>query len=564
MRDILHDGDLFMNSTIDEIEDVVNGIVCTAEGEIQKINENFAVFVDRLLEDIQFNNLTSRVDDIVGLLDSQKRILEDVNDVIGVQSSIVELLTDLEIECREIIPIIDSAQCDILTTISLQLDGLPIESIPPPDENLAGNLENLMDIFDDVTHQIENIDISDILSQLSDEVNSISDNFSEELSSIDDIQEKIFRNDNIPTNMEELYDNYLKHINTGFLIVSGFLALILTFVLIGLICGVSQKSSHCGSRSLCSSLSVFFIASVFLFLICMALFVVGAITQKLVCDTFNDPESSEAAPLLDLFLNDAFNDAVNLNDAFNLSVSVIISGIHQGLPVYPLLQLRNLYDINNLVNWKEDFNISSIIDSTMGSIDDVISDVTDRESQITANEDEIVDLVRNLDSTINPILDSLLDPSQINEPIKESRDLLDSIIDGIPSVPEVADFTNGLAKLSSEVGHLEENITNVQNDFRVILETFGDGDGERLDLESYVETTFFIVGEAFDIFPTEVETFINGTIDDLIGAVDDEVPGIIDAVKTVGKTLPLSNIFNSTYTHMCLELVSPLNSGWNA
>ena len=112
--------------------------------------------------------------------------------------------------------------------------------------------------------------------------------------------------------------------------------------------------------------------------------------------------------------------------------------------------------------------------------------------------------------------------------------------------------------------NLEENITNVQNDFRVILETFGDGDGERLDLESYVETTFFIVGEAFDIFPTEVETFINGTIDDLNGAVDDEVPGIIDAVKTVGKTLPLSNIFNSTYTHMCLELVSPLNSGWNA
>ena len=42
MRDILHDGDLFINSTIDEIEDVVNGIVCTAEGEIQKINENFA------------------------------------------------------------------------------------------------------------------------------------------------------------------------------------------------------------------------------------------------------------------------------------------------------------------------------------------------------------------------------------------------------------------------------------------------------------------------------------------------------------------------------------------
>ena len=58
-----------------------------------------------------------------------------------------------------------------------------------------------------------------------------------------------------------------------------------------------------------------------------------------------------------------------------------------------------------------------------------------------------------------------------------------------------------------------------------------------------------------------VETFVDETIDELLEAVDEEIPNIIDSVNTVGGTLPLSNIYNATYTHVCLEIVSPLNSG---
>jgi hypothetical protein len=41
MKDILHDGDLFMNLTIDEIEDVVDGIVDIVDEEIKNINVKF-------------------------------------------------------------------------------------------------------------------------------------------------------------------------------------------------------------------------------------------------------------------------------------------------------------------------------------------------------------------------------------------------------------------------------------------------------------------------------------------------------------------------------------------
>ena len=562
MSDILHDGDLFMNLTIDEIEDVVDGIVDTVDGEIQNINVNFDGFVDKLLDDIQLNELKIRVDDIVELFDNQTLIVEDVNGVIGVQTKIINQLGDLVTDCKELL-LTNPSLCDTLSTISTNLGNINIEEIPAPDENLVQDVHDIGDLFDDVTSEIENINISEILSQLSEEVSSISDYVSEELSSVDDIQEQIFRSNKLPSTMDDIYSSYLRHVNTGFLGVGGFLAFILTFVSIGIVCGISQKGSKCGSWSMCSALSVFFIAGIFLFLICMALFVIGAFTQKLLCDTLNEPESSEMIPLLDLFLNDAFNDAVSLTDAFNLSIPVIISGIHQGLPVYPLLQLENIYDIDELTNWKVDFEIDSIIDSTMESIDTVIGGVMDMENDIVVQEGTITTLANALDNQLNPILDLLLDTDQINQPILDSKSQLDEFINALPDQPDQPDFSSfveSLKGLSLEIGYFVGNITTVQEDFNDILDVFGNGNKD-LNLTGFVEETFKIVEHAFDIFPNMVETFVDETIVELLEAIDEEIPNIIDSVNTVGGTLPLSNIYNATYTHVCLEMVSPLNSG---
>ena len=563
MKDILHDGDLFMNLTIDEIEDVVDGIVVIVDEEIKNINVEFDEFVDKLLGEIQLNDLKVRVNEIIELFENQKIIVEDVNGVIDVQSNIIDQLGNLDADCKSLFQS-NPDVCEPLTDISTALGNIKIEKIPLPDQNLEQEIHDIGELFNDVTSQIENINITSILQKLSDEVNSISDFVREELSQVDDIQEQFFRNDLIPSKMENVYNDYLRHVNTGFLSVGGFLAFILTVVLIGLVCGVPQKSSKCGSWSMCSALSVFFIAAIFLFLICMVLFVVGAFTQKLVCDTLNEPEDSELVPLLDVFLNAEINDLNLGGEPFNLSIPVIINGIHQGLPVYPLLQLKNIYDINDLTNWKEDFNIDSIIDSTMESIDAVISDVTDFENQIVEQKDAVITMAKTLDEELNPILDRLLDRTQINQPILEARDQLEQFIEDVSGDAYTSNFVESLKEMSSEIGYLEGNITTVQEDFDNILETFGtdDGNGNRdLALESFVVQTFEIVDSAFEIFPTRVEIFANEIIDELLGAVDAEIPNIIDSVNTVGGTQPLSTIYDATYTHVCLEIVSPLNSG---
>ena len=560
MKDILHDGDLFMNLTIDEIEDVVDGIVVIVDEEIDNINIKFDEFVDKLLDDIQLNELKVRVNDIIELFENQTLIFGDVNGVISVQNKIIDQLDDLVAECEDLLNPPLNTQCATLSSISTALGDIAIEEIPLPDPDLEQEIHDIGELFNDVTSQIENINITSILQKLSDEVNSISDFVRDELSSVDDIQEQFFRSASIPSKMENVYNDYLRHVNTGFLSVGGFLAFILTVVLIGLVCGVPQKSSKCGSWSMCSALSVFFIAAIFLFLICMALFVVGAFTQKLVCDTLNEPENSELVPLLDVFLNAEINDLDLGGEPFNLSIPVIITGIHQGLPVYPLLQLKNIYDINGLTNWKEDFSIDSIIVSTMESIDAVISDVMDFESQIVDQKEAVITMATTLDEQLNPILDQLLDKTQINEPILESRQQLDNFIDSLPNQSDIASFVESLTELSSEIGYFEGNITTVQEDFDNILETFGNDDGN-LSLTSFVVETFQIVATAFDIFPSRVENFTNEIINDLLGAVDGEIPNIIDSVNTVGGTDPLGKIYDATYTHVCLEIVSPLNSG---
>ena len=55
----------------------------------------------------------------------------------------------------------------------------------------------------------------------------------------------------------------------------------------------------------------------------------------------------------------------------------------------------------------------------------------------------------------------------------------------------------------------------------------------------------------------------NTTIDQLLLAVDKEIDEVIVSVNAVGGTEPLSAIYNSTYVHLCLEIVAPLNSVWS-
>ena len=130
MKDILHDGDLFMNLTIDEIEDVVDGIVVIVDEEIDNINIKFDEFVDKLLDDIQLNELKVRVNDIIELFENQTLIFGDVNGVISVKKKIIDQLDDLVAECEDLLNPPLNTQCATLSSISTALGDIAIKKNP--------------------------------------------------------------------------------------------------------------------------------------------------------------------------------------------------------------------------------------------------------------------------------------------------------------------------------------------------------------------------------------------------------------------------------------------------
>ena len=83
-------------------------------------------------------------------------------------------------------------------------------------------------------------------------------------------------------------------------------------------------------------------------------------------------------------------------------------------------------------------------------------------------------------------------------------------------------------------------------------------------LATFANETFFLVDEAFMKIPENVSQFVNTTVQSLLDTIDGEVPNIISSIEQdVGRTEPLSNIYNATYTLACLEIIAPVNSVWS-
>jgi len=111
------------------------------------------------------------------------------------------------------------------------------------------------------------------------------------------------------------------------------------------------------------------------------------------------------------------------------------------------------------------------------------------------------------------------------------------------------------------MGESFSDLGKVQDDLKDVLTTFGDPATNKINMTKFTNDLFVLVDNAFDIIPITVTDFANGIIDGLVDAIDELIPEIIDDVNNnIGKTEPLGNIYDATYTHACLELVSPLNS----
>ena len=538
-----------MSEVFDDTFDVFNG-------EIDNVASDFTDFIAALKGEIKFNVIEGNVETFSDLVRNYTTDIKPTMEtaLASIENINTNILPEIQTSCGNLPGLCD----DFISS----LDGILGQSLyenPPPalPDDIQSNLGNFSRILADVDQAISEVDIAGELAGLKEEINTIRAQFDDLLNTVRDID--IFRTSyEIP----EYISSNFQYIHTGVLAVAGVLSLVLGLVLLGLTCGGCSRSgsgpARTGASLSCGAFSVFFLLAALLFVLCAALLLVGGISEKAVCKSLLEPEESQVFQLADKVLQqNVFNDLYN--GTFNLSISEVIKGIHNNTPLYPLLHLDVIFDVEDLENWRVDFNIDDLVNDVKGSINTIIAGIVSQQSNIPSTS--IIAAAAQIDNSLNPVIKDILE-TDLSTLIEDIITQIDDII----SDPVVTDqsLKDSLLDLISELTNLENNTNSAKDSFQDILENPGIAENQNLTLESFANETFVLVDEAFLKIPENVSHFVNTTVESLLETIDNQIPVIVSSIEEdVGQTQILSNIYNATYTLTCLDIIAPVNCVWS-
>jgi len=225
-----------------------------------------------------------------------------------------------------------------------------------------------------------------------------------------------------------------------------------------------------------------------------------------------------------------------------------------------LLQMSYIYDIDNLKNWQKDYNVDEEINNATKEFLIILDDFSKYDVDLTANEGDIIQLGKDIDSAWDEVkgLTESIDFSEIDAIIKSLTDIT------LPS-PELDTIRELFDSTVTELNNLKEKMNNIiyGDEFKRIDDFMTESGGMQvkiIELFASVEEAFNLLEDTEGIIPQ----FFSSSIDGLLSVVDNYVHFAVDsAIGDIGKTSPLSNIYNATYTDICLEIIDPFNAVWS-
>ena len=102
-------------------------------------------------------------------------------------------------------------------------------------------------------------------------------------------------------------------------------------------------------------------------------------SDKLVCQTLKDPSSSEIYEAASDAFNTFLHDTLSIEEIENATFEFdkIIDSCAEDDSIYSVFNLSLVYNISELLDWQETYNISIIIDQATTSIDNGINELVD-------------------------------------------------------------------------------------------------------------------------------------------------------------------------------------------
>ena len=282
-----------------------------------------------------------------------------------------------------------------------------------------------------------------------------------------------------------------------------------------------------GKNCLCGSNSILLFSGFFLWIITTILFLLGGVSDKLICQTLEDPVNSEIYNATNEALNTLFHDALGIEELNNITFSydkIIEScGNPETSSIYNVFDLQYVYNISDLKNWKEEFEINEMIASAKTEInkgiDDLVNDLQidpDIENQIRQIADTFLELTDDVFDKIKTINISELVP----------QEQLDSINDTISKLPTAIDQTL-VSQVQEDIEEIEkilsEDVQNHLTDTIEFVSTFSEKliYNNTCDINCTVNLVFGLVENASDKINNETRNRIIGATDTIIDSILD-------------------------------------------
>ena len=522
--------------------------------------------------------MKNTVDQFVTVVEEYNGIVVDVNGIQEIQTNMqTDIAEILSILGNDAICVLIGSECENLkTAINAALDQIGQIRIDLVTVD-ATQIEDLKTIFVDVETAVNDVDISSVFPEIRDKIDEVKIMLTDQADSLigpiqDNIGDIFTQTGSIVSSMKDVRDDYFPYFKTATLVLGSFFVVVLAIFLLGVCCGSCSKRggsmASTAATVLFSTNILLILLAVLLFILTTIMFTVGALSQKLLCKTLEEPAESElltfVSPLISKELGTVYG-----NDSVTIDVADVIKNIHNGMALYPLLQLKYIYDIDGLANWREDFGVDTAIQTGTDLINGVIDDI--RANRVIF--DEAKEDIKALGGPVDTAIDSI-------QQLLASGDLISGIEGSIDELETISATISALPDPDSKLEVLKEKLDNVITNARTIIDTLKDastfftttidaflGGNTMTDkINEILET----IEHAFDTLMDDTSefnilTFFNDKIiAPILGIVDDYVQFAIDSANNdIGQTTPLSTIYNATKTDICQEIVNPFNAGWD-
>ena len=454
------------------------------------------------------------------------------------------------------------------------------------EQKVRGGQKELDRVKDDIERSIEDIrpKIKDEIRRMGDQLEDQAEEIQRFLKEINDQLSAAKKNSPDVEPIINDYGHYAFYVGLGMAFMTFIILICYVFGLFYGFCGKRPGNVYgddccntgTGSNWLLAAVYLTFLFSCVLLIMATAQFLVGSTADKVVCEAVKHPDRSALFAVVDErfvkpMLVKRKPSQYNSADWSHLSLIELINKCHQNMTLYQILRVENIYDVNELRDWRQDYGIQDFIENLKRKIElndlqriQILSPEAERELQELA-ESQISDLnfaqyTKLLEEKITAV-----DLNTFTARLRTVKDRLSSrqlravgaaienealFLDQMQRV--VMDMKVAMRELVQSVKALEREARLAKPNLREALREL---------IRQATKATRFLREEGPELITKLTDRYVNETM----GMIDSYFERVINHTQSVvGKCQPVSNSYNATVISVCNQIVDPFNGFWTS